>query len=81
MLRTQNSTVSGRVGDLIEGGLVKYILDERGVPQRKPSTITGMRVQMLRANDVFEVSVAQMKTHEVKSELNPDDLKVQRDLF
>ena len=85
MLRMQNSTVSGRVNDLIEDRLVHYILDLGGHPSRRLSEVSGKAVQMLRANDVFTVDVEQIKQREKRKPIadsrGPERFKTQGSLF
>lgn len=51
----QNSTVSGRVNDLMKCGLVHYL------EEKKISPISGLSVNMLVPNDVFTVTPEQVK--------------------
>lgn len=74
----QNSTVSGRVNDLIKCGLVHYL------PEKKLSSVSGLSVNMLAPNDVFTVTPEQIKSrlHEKEIELprGADEFRVQRSL-
>lgn len=60
-LNMENSTVSGRVNDLIADGLVHYVLDGDGYVTKK-SPVSGISVKVLRANDVFTVDASALKS-------------------
>lgn len=83
MLQEQNSTISGRVNDLIEDGLIHYVLDGSGKPAHKESPISKKRVQMLRANDVFTVDPGKIKQRSRSIVKTPaaDQFKRQGNLF
>lgn len=61
MLEMQNSSVSGRVNNLIQDGLVHYAVDEEGKPIHKVSSVSGKSVMMLKVNDLFNVKPEQVK--------------------
>lgn len=67
-LRMQNSTVSGRVNDLIESRLVSYAVNSLGQLEHKTSPISGMKVQKLRANSVFDVKPELIKSRKTSGE-------------
>lgn len=89
-LKMQNSTVSGRVNDLIESKLVYYVLKADGKRFSRRSEVSGKMVNVLRANDVFTVDPEQIK---IKSPVKnpervdagglstPDRFKTQGHLF
>lgn len=85
LLEMQNSTVSGRVNDLIADGLVHYVLTAAGIPQLRFSRITGKSVQQLKANDVFTVDVAQIKARAklkpAARPAGPEQFKTQGDML
>ncbi len=66
-LRMQNSTVSGRVNDLIDDSLVHYVVNDAGELVHKISSISGKQVLQLRVNDIFKVDVNQIKQREKKA--------------
>ena len=86
----QNSTVSGRVNDLIEAKLVHYVLNDSGDRLSRPSSVSGKMVHVLQANDVFTVDPEQVKIRKPVKNLErvasgglvtPDQFKRQESLF
>ena len=62
----QNSSVSGRVNDLIDSGLIRYVKDAQGEPEKKKSPISDKLVMKIRAYELCKVRPNQVKQPEVK---------------
>lgn len=86
-LNMQNSSVSGRVNDLIADKLAHYIVDDEGKAVKKMSPVSKKAVMMLRANDVFTVNPSQIKRQVQAVSLRslpmaaPDAYKLQNELW